>query len=156
MSENKLPNSDPENPWRSGTLLGGLWECNRAILRWFESQLKSQPSVGEGRATPPSDEAEVLAKRRKRGRKAFEDDHGRLIQMAQAIDAGDVERNEPTAAVRLLPEYGDMLQHNREQFEKRLVDKFNKPEFQQELSQRRKTEEWQAAVAQRKKSKSSS
>ena len=150
----RLPNSDPQNPFRPETLLGGLWAVHRAVLRWVGGQLRPSPSVDEGRTTPSSGAPEAPARSR-RGRKEI-DDQGLLIMMAQAIDADVVERNQPTLAVRQLPEYTDVLPHNREQFEKRLVDKFNKPEFQGELSQRRETEEWQAAVAQRKKSKSSS
>ena len=154
-SENKLPNSDPEDPWQPGTLLGGLWECNRAILRWFESQLKSQPSVGEGRTATASELSGVPAKQR-RGRKKIDEDEGLLIMMAQAIDAGVVERNKPTFAVRQLPGYADMPEYNRKSYEDRLVGKFNKPEFQQKLTQQQTTQDWQAAVAQLKKSKPSS
>jgi hypothetical protein len=126
------------------------WQERIAALQdWFHRPQPDRPaaSAQEKPATSPP-------KRRKRGVKAIEEDYGRLIMMAQAIDAGDAKRNEPTSAVRLLPEYADVLQHNRTQFEERLVGKYNGREFQEELSQRRKTSEWQEAVEQRKKSRS--
>lgn len=150
--EDELPYSDPENPWRPGTLLGGLWEWDRAIRRWIDSQRKPKLPLDEGQTAPPSGLSERPAKRR-RGRQTIDEDRGLLILMAQMINADEVENNRPTPAVRLLPGYADVPEHNRKAFEDRLVGKYNSPEFQQELSQLRNAPDWRVTIERRKKSR---
>jgi hypothetical protein len=118
--------------------------ARRAFLLCFYTPL---PDHAGELSSPPA-----AKRRRKRGRKAIDADHARLILMAQYIDAGLVAKRGPTAAVRQLPEFADYAPHVRDQLIDRLVGKYNDPEFQAELAQRRSNPDWRENIDRLRKS----